>query len=378
MVKKFKEPLKVCLTADDVQDLHGAIQQLAVREGNEWHRVLFGDMFHPSSLRQVVFAGDNFLDEPSDILIAAEVPVNSIHGRGKADLVIFVRRSVAGEIVWTPIMVLDVKTKSSINWSMLGKKPRTEKEDSRIPKFIVRKRTLTTSEWNEIVRCTPEQDELKQLQSYEQGIVDEYGGLVKQDPSKPDKLFKGIVFLDSDEDRETVFGILPWLVKSVIADMKKGLDSTDPRILYTPHLEGVSKKGQHKFGLVLLPSEGSLQLLDETKQLASVIEDNPFEDRIVDDVPFTLYLTVPSAGSSGESAAWIARNWHLLHYLQVLTGTSNQQRPVVWFDLAGELIEKALRHQRLRLLGEVRLPELHRAHHRRAFRRRPFCLRRRC
>ncbi len=354
IVRKFREPLRVCLFHEDAQDLHSAIQQLAGREGNDWHRVLFGDMFHPSSLRQAIFRGDKFLDEPSDMLIAAEVPVNSIHGRGKADLIVFIRRSVAGEFIWTPFMVLDVKTKVAIKWSLLGKKPRTRKEDSRVPKFIVRKRTMTPTEWNSLVRCTPEKDELTQLENYELGIIDEYRGFVKQDQSRLTKLFKGIVFLDSDEDQETLFKLLPWLVKSIIDDMKKGLNSTDSRILYTPHLEGVSKKGQHKFGLVLLPSEGPQQLLDETKQRESIIEDDPFKDRVADDIFFTLYLTVPSAGSSGESAGWIARNWHLLHHLEDLRETSGSRRQVIWFDLAGELTEETLRHQRLRLLGGQR------------------------
>ncbi|MHA2177179.1 MAG: hypothetical protein ACXAAK_02410 [Candidatus Thorarchaeota archaeon] len=64
-------------------------------------------------------------------------------------------------------------------------------------------------------------------------------------------------------------------------------------------------------------------------------------------------MTVPSGGSSGESAAWTARNWHLLHYLVELRRLSKKRR-TIWLDLAGELSEECVRLQRLRLIGDQR------------------------
>ena len=358
-VEEFKEPIKQALSDDDAQELYDAILQVSAREGNDWHRVLFGDMFHPSSLRQVIYAGDKFIDEPSDIMIAAEVPVKSISGSGQADIVVSVRRSVAGEILFTPIITFDVKTKTGIDWTIRGKRPRTEKDDSRIPEIVVQKRALTSSEWTQIVSSTPSPTELSQLHRYESGLVEEYAELVKQDPGCPKTLWKGIVLLDSDEDCETLFTLLPELVQSVITDLKTDSSPRDSRTLYTLNSKGVHKKWQYKFGIVMLPSQGPQHLLEKTRFLESIIEDDPFKNRVNDDVHFTLYLTVPSGGSSGESAAWVSRNWHLLHYLSDLRETSEKQS-IKWLDLTGELAENSVRLQRLRLVGDQKPGKLSR------------------
>ncbi|MHA1423954.1 MAG: hypothetical protein ACTSUZ_10300 [Candidatus Thorarchaeota archaeon] len=357
-VEEFKESIRPSLSDDDVQDLYDHILQVSQREGNDWHRVLFGDMFHPTSLRQLVYAGDKFLDEPSEYLIAAEVPVKSISGSGQADIVVSVRRSVAGEILFTPIIAFDVKTKTGINWTIRGKRPRTKKDDSRVPGLVVRKRALTSTEWLRIVNSTPTPSDRTQLQSYESGLVEEYAELVKQDPERPKTLWKGIVLLDSDEDRETLFALLPELVKSVITDLKTN-PSPDERTLYTLNSKGLRKKWQNKFGIVMLPSQGPRHLLGYTRSLESVTEDDPFRNRVKDDVHFTLYLTVPSGGSSGESAAWISRNWHLLHYLSELRETTEKQN-IKWLDLTGELAESCVRLQRLRLVGDQKPGKLSR------------------
>ncbi|MGY5858178.1 MAG: hypothetical protein RTU63_02315 [Candidatus Thorarchaeota archaeon] len=355
-IEEFKEPIRPALTDNDAQDLLDAILNMSQREGNDWHRILFGDMFHPSSLKQLIYAGDRFLDEPSEYLLAAEVPVKSTSGSGQADIVVSVRRSVAGETIFTPIIALDVKTKTGINWTIRGKRPRTKKEHSRIPGLVVRKRALTSTEWSRIVNSTPSSLELKQLQSYESGLVEEYAELVKQDPDHPETLWKGIVLLDSDEDRETMFTLLPQLVKLVINELKTSL-APNERTLYTLNSQGVRKRWQYKFGLVLLPAQGPLHLLRQAIPLESIIEDDPFRGRVKDDVHFTLYLTVPSGGSSGESAAWISRNWHLLHYLSEL-GESSERKNIKWLDLTGELTENSLRLQRLRLVGDQKPKKL--------------------
>ncbi|MHA2023556.1 MAG: hypothetical protein ACTSWQ_07830 [Candidatus Thorarchaeota archaeon] len=354
-----KTSTKPYLKDADVKEVYDKMLKMTQREGNDWHRVLFGDMYHPSSLRQAIFAGDNFLDETSDILIAAEVPILSPFGSGKADLVVFVRRIVSGEIIWTPIMVIDVKTKAGIDWSIIGKKPRSKKEDSRIPSFDVWKRKLTSSEWGKIIKSTPSSTELEQLDRYEYGLVSGYSDMMKRDREAPKNLWKAIMIIDPDEDQETLFHLLPGLIKSVIAEMKKGLDKSEPRTLFRPRLKGISRKFQHKSGIILVQSKGPRQLLERTVPLKHVFEEDPFaerdkEKRINDQIYVALYLTVASADSSGESAAWIARNWHLLHHLNDLRKKLEGQRQIIWLDLAGELADPLVRNQRLRLIGDQR------------------------
>ncbi|NHI83313.1 MAG: hypothetical protein EAX81_03310 [Candidatus Thorarchaeota archaeon] len=45
-------------------------------------------------------------------------------------------------------------------------------------------------------------------------------------------------------------------------------------------------------------------------------------ERIEDKVHFTQYISVPSPTSSGRSAAWLAKNWHLLNHLVELEATT--------------------------------------------------------
>ena len=64
----------------DIEKIIEQVLALSSREGSEWHRILLSDLHHPKSLKQVVFAGDTMLDEPSSILIVGELPVSRRKG----------------------------------------------------------------------------------------------------------------------------------------------------------------------------------------------------------------------------------------------------------------------------------------------------------
>ena len=341
---------KKYLIDGDAQEFLNTLLEVSQREGNDWHRILFSGMYQPASLKQAIFAGDKFVTEITDVLVAAEVPVKSFQGSGKADLVVFVRRRVADAIVWTPVMVLDIKTKTGISWKMLGRMPRTKREDTRVPYHAIKKRRLTDSEWESIIEGTPSNRDIEQLVSYEQGLVRAYKTLVTNDSSAPNELWKGIIVLDTDQDREMLFLFLPWLVRSVLSDLKTNDSNSSSRTLYTPNLKGESKKNQPRLGVILAASEGPHSILQSTVPVDSLEEENPFEEREKDNRHFTLYLSVASVGSSGETAAWIARNWHLLHHLSDLTD-NEEKTEFVWLDLIGAFAEPVLRTQRLRLFG---------------------------
>ncbi|MDF1540935.1 MAG: hypothetical protein P1Q69_18710, partial [Candidatus Thorarchaeota archaeon] len=134
-----------CVVYRDIEKLVDQIQALSQRQGNEWHRILFSDLHHPASLRQVVFSGDKLLDSLSPILVAAELPVAK-HS-GKIDLTIFVRRDVEGQILWTPVMILEVKTKTAFDFNLYGFQLKRKKERTVTPVFYAWKRTLDDEEW---------------------------------------------------------------------------------------------------------------------------------------------------------------------------------------------------------------------------------------
>ena len=80
------------LVERDAKRLQGRVEEMAQQEGNDWHRVLLSQFHTPKSLRQVILHGDAMLDEVSDKLFLAEVPVSTERGEGRADLVLSVRR----------------------------------------------------------------------------------------------------------------------------------------------------------------------------------------------------------------------------------------------------------------------------------------------
>ncbi|MDF1538480.1 MAG: hypothetical protein P1Q69_06220, partial [Candidatus Thorarchaeota archaeon] len=129
----------------DIEKLIDQIQALSQRQGNEWHRILFSDLHHPVSLRQVVFSGDKLLDSLSSILVVAELPI--ARHSGKIDLTIFVRRDVEGRILWTPVMILEVKTKTAFDFNLYGFQLKRKKERTVTPVFYAWKRTLDDEEW---------------------------------------------------------------------------------------------------------------------------------------------------------------------------------------------------------------------------------------
>lgn len=350
---------KEYLTDNDAEVFLDEILTISQKEGNDWHKILFSGMYHPNSLKQAVFAGDKFLTELTDVLIAAEVPVVSSRGVGQADLVVFVRRRVADTTVWTPVMVLDVKTKTGIDWGILGKLPRTNKEKTRVPLLRLRKRRLADDEWDAVIKSSPSGRNSRQLEGYANALKKAYKELVRDDSSALKDLWRGVVVLDTDQDRELLFTILPWLIKSILPELKT--KSFSSRMLFTPSLPGVIKKLQPRLGVVLETSKGSVDLLKETVGSEHLAEENPFSGRRKDKRVFTLYLSVTSPGSSGESAAWIARNWHLLHYLKELKSISERPTELTWLDLTGDFGDE-LRNQHLRLLGSQKPRRISRRH----------------
>ncbi|TFG06107.1 hypothetical protein EU538_10775 [Candidatus Thorarchaeota archaeon] len=329
-------------------------------EGNRWHRMLAHGFYQPNSLREAVFHGDKHQRTPGDVMIACEMPVETPLGHGKADIVVLVRREVAGQPLWLPFMVLDIKTKTGVDWAPYSRKPRTEKKGTRVFITDLRKRTLTEKEWNGVKVSSPRDSFRAQVELYEQGILNELRTIICHHEVLPAELWQGIVRIDTGQGYEDVRRVLRWLIMETVRDLREGKQNTTRPLLYEPVLAHADKQ-QPRVALFLRERKGPRKLFHNTSPLQDIIIKDPFAKRRRDDRVFTLYLSVASAVSSGESAAWVARNWHLLHYLKDLT-ERDEQPEIVWLDLMGcfSTLDHAL--SRLRITGALTPRGLGRTH----------------
>jgi hypothetical protein len=325
----------------DVEKLMDQVISASQREGNDWHRVLLSDTVRPSSLRSVVFGGDRIVAELSDIMIASEVPVLTSQGMGKADLVVFVRREIKGKPIWTPIIVLDIKTKTAFKFNLYGVRPKTKKSDVFAPSLFAWKTHFTKDEWDGLVNGQLTEKELDQLNAYEAGLISEYKRLVSEDIAAPLNLWKGIVIVDTNQ---TYFEVVQ-AFQQLLDDAIQGLTTKryDPRkgMLLQLKSKEEATESPH-IGLVLLPTKGPIYALKNRKPLASAPIDNPFENRVVDDRLLTIYVSVPSPTSSGIAATWASKVWHLLNHLQECMEPPSDSSKVLWIDLLGDFSSSKL------------------------------------
>jgi hypothetical protein len=336
------------LTDKDAKDFVEKIKTMSMRQGNYWHKFLFSDMYHPYSLKAAIFYGDKGLDKPDDTLIAAEVPISGTEGAGRADIVVFVRRDVGDRAVWTPVMLLDVKTKTGIDWELLGVQPRTKK-DARVPYFYLSKRPLSQDEWEHIIATAPSKRSHGQLEAYETNLLQEYKSIIA-DPEAPKKLYRGVVLVDASEDRFTVFDALPGLIREVLDRVSSVSGSPNASVAYTIAMSDDPEQATSPhIALVLEDTTGPSSLLGRTMPLTEIERTDPFASREKDDTLFTLYLSVGSSISAGSSAAWVSRNWHLLNHLREQFEHTGDTTDIVWVDLLGDFPTQKLAITRLRL-----------------------------
>ena len=322
---------QVPLKNKDVEKLKDQVLSLSQREGNDWHRILLSDLHHPASLKQVVFAGDKLLEEPSPVLIVGELPVAK--RTGQIDITFFLRREIPGRTIMTPVVTLEIKSKTGFNYNLYSVRTRNKNKKDYGPRFYTSKRRLSDSEWKRIINAKPAKNTTTQLDAYEKLLVQEYKNLVPSDPTPPKKLWKGVIVLDTDQDPLEVYeafqDLLANLSKGLVNDM---IDSTN-LTSYIPD-SNVPKKPL-RLALLLTASNGPSELLREMKQSETITKEDPFRERVKDDRILTLYVSIPSATSSGNAAAWMSRNWHLLHHLRECKETSTEKTEIIWLDLMG-------------------------------------------
>ncbi|MFW9887801.1 MAG: hypothetical protein ACFFER_06440 [Candidatus Thorarchaeota archaeon] len=317
------------------------------QEGNDWHRILLSGYPQPRSLKEAVFAGDHLLQTPSGLQYMTEVPVLGGQGAGKIDLVLFARvERGRDQHIWTPVMVLEVKSKMGLNFNLYGKKPRTRKPDVYVPVLNSWKTPLQESEWTSTVDSIPPTEHLDQLDAYENALLSEYNSLIG-DPLELKSLWKGVVTLDVSQDYENTKMAFDELVEQIATKLLEGgfrgqwqtvtIESRNP------------EESPPRIAVTMTPAQGPEYILKQINPTERIHPEDPFIERVEDDVFFTQYISVSSPTSSGKSAAVLAKNWHLLNHLAELEETGSSQTSLFWIDLIGDYPHEKMVDIRFRL-----------------------------
>ncbi|MGY5855118.1 MAG: hypothetical protein RTS72_00870 [Candidatus Thorarchaeota archaeon] len=325
-----------------IEDIVKQVQQ----EGTKWHRVLLSGFPQPRSLKEAIFAGDYLLQTPSGVQYLAEVPITGAQGSGKIDLVLFVRTRWRGRHIWTPIMILEVKTKAGFNFNLFGKRPRTKKPNVFVPVLNAWKEPLMKTEWGATLGSVPPIVHLDQIDAYESVLLSEYHTLISESIGFK-KLWKGVVTLDVSQEYEGTKQAFDHLLDDLADRVLKGEFKGQWKTLKFD--DKPTREPTPRVAITMAPAEGPVHILKNVTPLKTMLFENPFEDRIEDDIFFTKYISLSSPVSSGKTAAWFAKNWHLLNHLTELKQASTSDTSLVWIDLIGDFPTRKLIEKRFGL-----------------------------
>ncbi|MFQ5831410.1 MAG: hypothetical protein ACE5H4_01770 [Candidatus Thorarchaeota archaeon] len=337
------------LKAQDARHLYKIVRNKARYEGIRYHRLITDGLPQTYTAESVVLRGDRFLQPGEDYLLVGESRLGTGEGPGRIDLGLFVRTMITNPkkpgqlVVMKPVAVFDMKTRTSFDWEIRTEKSKG-KRNKTVPRFIVRKRGMTDEEWNDALVEVPEDDDVQQLSLYAGGLVEEYRRLTG-DESLPD-ILKGIVLLDTQFDiglnRTVVRSLLDILVED--HSLKSKLKGCD-RLL----IRSKDPIAQRAALVIHSLSEDQFTVLESEKNPQETEDKfDPFSEVQDTATRHILYLSAKSASNSGFTAAWLARYWHGLHYLQKLSSWRDNT-PITWLDLSGEFSHDELVKKRLRL-----------------------------
>ena len=349
---------------EDFDRLAGRILTLTASRGTQIHRRLSWGLPSPPSEVATILGGDYYARSVDGYLLSTEVPVWS--GRGKADFVLSVRRSVTAEAEneyqaqgdWQPVLVVDTKTKAGVDCGFVGRQ--IGGTSSIVIDEACKKRGVTDDEWNEILANTPSLAESRQLKAYASGLASSYERFTNDDLASNALIVRGILALDETENKARTRDVLEGFFVSVYeqiqrraADLVFEHEKTDKceDIVIPKSVYEIESRYKKRIALVTEPlripmGQSVTESLPEPSKLSSFHGDNLFANRILDSREFILYVSAPAPGA-GKMASWIARYWHGFDFIHSLA-RENAFKKIIWLDLGREFSDPQLRRAFLR------------------------------
>jgi hypothetical protein len=336
-----------CLTEKDVRHIWQRILELSGQKGTQVHRQITSLFPSYWNIGRAIRFGDELGGEDA-YLLGSEIPIDTVLGKGRIDLVLF-KRVVTPDglkVFWQPVFVLDIKTKQGYSWD-LGYE--TKKSASRrrhglplrkVPEFIISERALN-DEWRSILEEYPDDTIVTQVNAYADAVAKEF--LEISQSVEPVRILKGTLFVDAGDDIREIRSVIRSFVIEVFESIN-GLDNEIPRTLFNITVDQKSPKVA-----VLLHEQENPYSSEQVSVPAPVVRiKDPFEVLIKRDKDFILYLAGESQTSGGTSAAWISKYYHGLQFINDWRRRTSSSS-ILWIDLADEFILSGLREARLNL-----------------------------
>ncbi|MHA2066257.1 MAG: hypothetical protein ACXABY_17935, partial [Candidatus Thorarchaeota archaeon] len=340
------EPEEPCLTMKDVEHIRAKATKRARISGSIMHRRI-ADLFpSPWHLNNVIFEGHKYAGS-SDYVIISEVPLQTLHGAGKADLVLL-ERSITDDgkrALWMSRFVLEIKTRKGHSWHIQSDYKVSEVRPDASPlqrivsKFPINDYPLDDKMWDAIVRSTPSPQAHTQLETYAQALVDTFKETTLQELGH---VLRGTIVIDSVSEVDAVRHILERLLVHTYETVKNRTRRIK-RTIFAP-----TGTEYNRIALVVHEQTGPARKRGEATEVPWGPLYNPFKVIQETKQQFILYLAGKSPTTAGTSASWNARNYHGLQMLFEM-GESLPKTSFLWVDLADQFNEPRLAEARLRL-----------------------------
>jgi hypothetical protein len=337
-----------CLTKEDVRHLWQRLFELSGQKGTQVHRQITSLFPSYWNIGRAIRFGDELGGEDA-YLLGSEIPIDTILGKGRIDLVLL-KRVITPDglnVFWQPVFVLDIKTKQGYTWDL---EYETKESASRrrhglllrkVPEFIISERSLTDDEWRSILEGNPDDTIVTQINAYADAIAKEF--LEISQSEEPVKILKGTLFVDAGDDIRRIRSVIRSFVIEVF-EFINGLDNEIPRTIFNITMDQRSPK----VALLLHEQENPYSSEQESVPAPIVRVQDPFEMLIERDKDFILYLAGETKTSGGTSAAWISKYYHGLQFINEWKRRTNSSS-ILWIDLADEFVLSGLRKARLHL-----------------------------
>lgn len=337
-----------CLTDDDVAHIWDSVARRARRRGSRVHRHISHQFPGFWSMERAIRAGDE-VHGTDEYVLCSEIPVDTSAGKGRADLVLLRREAAPTglRILWRPVMVIDIKTKSAYTWQLCHERRRSlSREKHRLPQRVVpdfsfRFRSLDDTEWAAVVAATPTPSSIQQLLLYAEAISGTYRAVAESD--ELESVLKGTLLLDVMEDTTETRSMIRALVIKAFESTVQNSGKV-PRTLFEPCLP----EGKARLAAVVHSQDMAPKRQHTVIPRCWKPTSDPLEGALLNDRRFILYLSGESPTSSGRSAARIAMYYDALNLLHKLAEVCGAQQ-VIWLDLLDEFTQPLLAEARLRL-----------------------------
>jgi hypothetical protein len=344
-----------CLTEKDVAYFWRTARRISLRKGSYIHRHIASQFPSFWNIKSA-FRNDSKIDGEDKYLLCSEIPLDTESGKGRVDLVLLRREATSDGVGISecPVLVLDIKSTMGFFWD-LGYETKESESRKRagqpqriVADFKIKPRSLTTREWNEIIKSTPNKETLDQIDAYSKAIAASYNAQFDNDSLH---IIQGTLLIDAtDNSKLTRSLIRPFIIK-----VFESLQNKSRHIKRTVYETDISE-GRPRIAIVIHEQEIHSRVRKSVFHPTWKSLYNPLEGADYTKRRFILYLDAASPTSAGKSAGFISKFYHGLQEIYQLA-RNNPDSEIIWFDFIDDFTKHKLAETRLYLRPRSFSPE---------------------